>query len=60
MYNIIRSNDNTAPYVTEFVVDTEDGVLELPTKSVAPGSTCLVTENTSVYILSPQRIWVKL
>lgn len=60
MYNIIRSNDNTAPYVTEFVVDTESDVLDLPTKTVAPGSTCIVAENSSVYILSPQRIWVKL
>ncbi len=60
MISIIRSNDNTAPYVTEFVVDKESDVTDISVKSCAPGSTCIVTENGSVYILSPKRIWVKL
>lgn len=60
MISIVRSNDNTAPYVTEFVVDKESDVKEISTRSYAPGSTCIVTETASVYILSPKRIWVKL
>lgn len=59
MFSIIRSSDNTDPYVTEFIVDTESDLLDLP-KQVSPGSTCIVSENGNVFILSVQKEWVKL
>ena len=62
MVNIIKQNDNTTTYVTDFVADTEADIAELPTKrsDVAPGSTCIVAETGDVYILNSQEEWKKL
>ena len=60
MFSIIKQSDNISPYVIEFVADTEADVEQLPTISAFPGSTCIVTENASVYILNNEKNWVKL
>lgn len=60
--SILKQSDNVSPYIVEYVVDTEADVALLPTdgRSAWPGSTAIVTENASVYILNNQNIWVKL
>lgn len=58
-YSIMKQNDNTSPYVTEFVVDTVSDLSDLPT-SVAPGSTCLIANSSQVYVLNNAREWVEL
>jgi hypothetical protein len=52
-YSIIKQNDNISAYVTEFVVDNEEDIQELPT-NVFPGSTCIVTSTSNVYMLNNQ------
>lgn len=59
MYSIIRQNDNTSSYITEFIVDTEADIKDLPT-SVDAGSSCLVANNGTVYILNNAKVWTKL
>ena len=59
MYSIYKQNDNISAYVTEFVADTEADIQNLP-DSAYPGSTCLVTENSSVYIKNASNQWVKI
>ena len=59
MYRLYKQNDDVAAYVSEFVADTADDVKDLPT-SVYPGSTCLITSTSDVYILNAQKKWVKL
>lgn len=59
MYRIYKQNDDVQAYVTEYVADTEADIISLPT-DVDPGSTCIVTETASVYILSASKQWKKL
>ena len=62
MVMLYKQNDNVSAYVKEFVAETEADVANLPTdkSEVYPGSTCIVTETSNVYILNPQYQWVKL
>lgn len=60
MFSIIRQNDNTSTYVTEFLVDNESDMTTLPTNSVDPGSTCLVAASGNVYILDNTKQWKQL
>lgn len=45
-----------APYVVEYVADKESDIKNLPTH-VAPGSTCIVVESSSVYMLNNNKEW---
>lgn len=62
MIKIIKQNEHTSVYVTEFVADTEDDIKDLPTEpsKVYPGSTCIVVATASVYMLNNQQEWIKL
>lgn len=59
MYRLFKQNDDVSAYVTEFVADTEADIKDLPS-NVYPGSLCLITSTSDVYVLSAQRKWVKL
>lgn len=45
--------------LVELVVDTEAEVLDLPT-NVAPGSSCLILENSKVYMFNNAGFWKEL
>jgi len=60
MFKITKQAEHTVAYVTEFVADTEDDVKNLPTTNVAPGSVCIVTATSNVYMLNNQNTWVQL
>jgi len=60
MFSITKQSDNISPYIVEYVADTEADVAQLPTTSAYPGSTCLVIETATVWILNNNRKWVKL
>ena len=60
MYYVTRSADKTQPYVTEVVVDTVADVEGVPTATFAPGSTIIVLEDASVYMLNTSKEWKKL
>ena len=56
----IYMNDNDYPgYHVEIVVDSRDEIEEVPT-TYAPGSSCLVTEDSSVWILNTQKEWIEI
>lgn len=59
MYRLYKQNDDIQAYVTEFIADTEADVANLPT-TVYPGSTCIVANTATVYILNASNQWVKL
>lgn len=59
MFTITKQGDEIRPYVTEIVVDTEEEVSSLPTH-YTPGSSCIVTGTSSVYMLNNKHEWVKL
>lgn len=59
MFLITKQNDTEVYNKVEYIADTRTDIAELPT-SVAPGSTCLVAADTSVWILTPQRNWIEL
>lgn len=59
MYRLYKQNDDVAAYVSEFVADSASDIQNLPT-NVYPGSTCLITSTSDVYILNAQKQWVKL
>ena len=61
MFSIIRQNDNTMTYVTEFLVDNESDIVEILKRTkAAPGSTCLVAATGNVYILNNEKQWKAL
>ena len=57
MYYVIRSADKSAPYVTELVADTDADVKDIQVDLYEPGTTCIVIENSSVYMLNTQKEW---
>jgi hypothetical protein len=59
MFNTIKQSDRTTAYVTEYVADTEADVANLPT-TVTPGSTCIVIETGSVYMLNNSKEWKQI
>ena len=59
MYRLYKQNDDVSAYVSEFVADTEADVANLPT-TVYPGSLCLITSTSDVYVMDAQKKWVKL
>lgn len=61
MFRLMKQNNNIAVYVTEFVADEEADIADLPTDdSVYPGSVCIVTATSNVYMLNNKKEWKKL
>lgn len=59
MYSIKQQGDTVQTYVIEAVADTRADIASLPT-TWAVGSTCLVIEDSSVWILGNDLIWYEL
>jgi hypothetical protein len=59
MHSIIRQNDKQQYGVMEYIVDEESEVSTLPT-TASPGSTCLVIETSTTYMLNNKKQWVKV
>lgn len=59
MYSIKQQGDTVQTYVIEAVADTRADIASLPT-TWAVGSTCLIIEDSSVWILGNDLIWHEL
>lgn len=59
MFAQIKSKDTTSPNVVELIADTASDIDSLPTY-YSPGSTCIVTEGSRVFILNNNKEWVEL
>lgn len=59
MYNIKQQGDTVQNGIMEAMVDTRADIETLPTKWLA-GSTCLVIEDSSVWILGNDKVWHEL
>lgn len=55
-YSSYQNSDNIVPYYVSLVADYLSDVETLPTE-VAPGSTCLVIEDSSLWILGNDEVW---
>ena len=55
-YALNKQDDNIVYGVVEFYADSIDDIATLPT-SYTPGSTCLVKEGPSVYVLTTEQRW---
>lgn len=60
MFFPMKQADKTEPYVVELVADNPEDIDTIPTDNYAPGSTCIITSNSTVYMLNAQRVWVLL
>lgn len=61
MINIIKQSGRDSAYITEFVIDKIEDVANLPIyPNVSKGSSALVLEDSSVYILSGGNEWKKI
>ncbi len=61
MINIREQGGRETTYLTEFIVDTEEEIEDLPVyPNVAKGSLAIVIENKNVYVLNGQNQWVLL
>ena len=56
MINMIKQGGDETAYVKDFVADTRVDINSLPT-SCAPGSSCLVIEDSSVWMLNGNKVW---
>lgn len=57
MYYITRNADKSAAYVAELIADTDADVQDIPVDLYEPGTTCIVIENSTVYMLNTQKEW---
>ena len=61
MYSVMKSSDNVAPYIMEYVVSTRADIDTLPVKpTCAPGSACVCLEDASVWMFGDDNIWHEL
>lgn len=56
---VYKNGDNTPSNVVEIVTDLVSDIATLDT-SYGSGSTCLVIEDSSVYMLGPDKVWHEL
>ena len=54
--NVYKNGDNTQSRLVELVADEVADIDSLDT-SYYPGSTCIVLEDSSVWMLGPDEIW---
>ena len=59
MYRILKNGDTTQADILEITADNLTDISELPTTCGA-GSTCLVIENSSVWVLGNDKKWHQL
>jgi len=59
MYKVIKNGDNTNSTVTELVADFISDIEDLPT-DLGFGSSCIVIENSSVWMLGNDKQWHQL
>lgn len=59
MYSIIQQGDTVESYVIECVCDTREDITTLPT-TWKTGSSCMVIEDSSVFMLNSNKEWVEL
>ena len=52
MISLIANNGEIAYGIKEWIADSAEDLKNLPIKTAAPGSKCLVTEDMVFYILS--------
>lgn len=57
MYTIISQGNKIMPYITEFVVNNKEEIKEINIDTISPGSTCIVTDDSSVYMLNIDKEW---
>lgn len=60
MFTLTKQNGSEQYGKIEFVADDRSDIATLPLEDILPGSTCLVVEDSSVWILSPSKRWVEL
>ena len=58
-YSIMKQNDKIQYNIVEYIVDSTSEINTLPT-DIGPGSTCLVTGTSEVYVLNTNKQWVKM
>ena len=59
-YAVLKQGDHTSAYVMELQCDTLADMASLPDSQCAPGSTCIILENSSVYALGTDGTWHEL
>lgn len=59
MINMIKQGGDEIAYVKDFVADTIADIASLPT-NCAPGSSCFVIENSSVWMLNGSNVWQEI
>jgi hypothetical protein len=60
MFSIIKQNGQESYGLTEFIIDFQSDVSDLPTDKIAAGSTAICVEDSSIYILDNYKKWRKL
>ncbi len=55
-YSSYQNSNNIVPYYADIVADALTDISEIPT-DYAVGSTCLVIEDSSVWILGNDKTW---
>lgn len=58
-YSITQTGAKISPNVVNLVVDTDADIGSLPTH-FSPGSSCIVTGSSNVYMLNNAKTWVIL
>lgn len=60
MFYLTKQGEHETPYVASYVADSEEDLELINTSAIAPGSTCIIIADTSVYMLDTTHTWRKL
>lgn len=60
MYRVIANGEDIQQNVVELIADLLTDIDILPTNIFGPGSTCIVIEDSSVWMLGTDRVWKEL
>lgn len=58
MFSFMSQNGSTVYGMVELVADSRSDVLTLPT-DCAPGSSCLILEDFSIWMMNSKKQWVE-
>lgn len=59
MYSYMYQGEAISHRIVQFTADTRSDIDTLPT-DCEQGSTCLVIEDSSVWMLNSQKVWVEI
>lgn len=60
MYNYMSQGEAISHKIVQFAADTRADIANLPTSTIEAGSSCIVIEDSSVWMLNSEKQWIEI